>query len=57
MPAKKLNKVINVPQQKPNERDKIQLTIKETKKEDIKPKDIFQGYTPKKSNKKKSDKK
>lgn len=46
---KKANKVINVPQQKPHDRDKIQLTIKDPKKEDIKPKDIFQGYTSKKS--------
>ena len=45
--AKKAKKVIIVPQQKPKERDRIQLTIKDPKKEDIKPKDIFQGYTSK----------
>tara|TARA_R110000744_G_C19276348_1_gene553068 strand:- start:680 stop:826 length:147 start_codon:yes stop_codon:yes gene_type:complete len=43
--AKKAKKkTVNVPPQKKGDRDAIQLKIKDTKKEDVKPKDIFEGY-------------
>tara|TARA_R110002167_G_scaffold122776_1_gene301399 strand:+ start:7696 stop:7836 length:141 start_codon:yes stop_codon:yes gene_type:complete len=40
----KVKKTVKVPPQKKGERDTIQLKIKDTKKEDVKPKDIFEGY-------------
>jgi len=44
---KKKVKVVVIPPQKKGERDKIQLKIKEPKKEEHKPEDIFEGYTKK----------
>mgnify|MGYP003645414168 FL=1 len=44
---KKKVKVVVIPPQKKGERDKIQLKIKEPKKDNDKPKDIFEGYTKK----------
>ena len=49
--AKKAKTVLKIPPQKKHERGQIQLKIKEPKKDDIKPKDIFQGYSSEKTKK------
>ena len=42
--GKKKEKTVKVPPLKKGERDTIQLKIKDPKKEEIKPKDVFEGY-------------
>ena len=41
---KEKKKTVKVPPLKKGDRDTIQLKIKEPKKEEIKPKDVFEGY-------------